>query len=500
MVVEIDQKTSGTTIVKVETNAFSTVNIVGSMKHLNVLVGVVLLVSFQSHAQDQWWNELRPKVVVDDSSFTRTLKEAMSESSVHGVAIATTESGQIKSSEVFFNSEDGLSAPAEGIEHRMQAGSISKTVAALGLLVLVEKSDAISLDDPVNKHLKSWKVSETLFNQPITIRQLLSHTAGLNAHGFPGYKSIKKAASLKEVLSGDGNTEAIVPIFPPDSIWKYSGGGYEVLQMMLEDVTGMTFAEYLQKEVLTPLKMTNSTYELLTEEACPTCAFAYTEKGKRYKAGWYQYPESAAAGLWTTAEDLSTFFIHLGKIYEGETGVISSEMLKEMITPVKNNYGFGLFIEERDNGFYIGHSGKNMGFTNEALFNLKTQNGVVVLTDSDMGFGVIREIENSVPGEDKWLQGEQIVIHKIEVSDESQEKYIGKYTVKGPSGNEHEANVQFKKGTLTATDPRSGRINVLIPEGEGVYRERRGGTQVGFITKDGMMYMNWGGSIQFQKQ
>jgi CubicO group peptidase (beta-lactamase class C family) len=397
---------------------------------------------------------------------------------------------------VFFNSEDGLSVPTDGNNHRMQAGSISKTVAALGFLVLIEKNDAISLDDPVNKHLKSWKVSETLFNQPITIRQLLSHTAGLNAHGFPGYKSIKKATSLKEVLSGDGNTDAIVPIFPPDSVWKYSGGGYEVLQMMLEDVTGMTFAQYLQKEVLTPLKMTNSTYELLTEEACPTCAFAYTEKGKRYKAGWYQYPESAAAGLWTTAEDLSTFFIHLGEIYKGEAGVISNDMLTEMITPVKNNYGFGLFIEERDNGLYIGHSGKNRGFTNEALFNLKTQNGVVVLTDSDSGFGLIRDIQRSVPGLDKWAGGEQIVIHEVEIADGAQEKYVGKYRAKDPSGRVYKANVSFKNGTLTAKDPRSGRINVLIPEGEGVYRERRGGTQVGFITKDGMIYMNWGGSIQ----
>jgi CubicO group peptidase (beta-lactamase class C family) len=111
------------------------------MKHLNVLLGIVFFVNFQGHAQDEWWNELHPQVVIGDSSFTRTLKESMSESNVHGVAIATTESGQIKSSEVFFNSEDGLSVPTDGNNHRMQAGSISKTVAALGFLVLIEKND-----------------------------------------------------------------------------------------------------------------------------------------------------------------------------------------------------------------------------------------------------------------------------------------------------------------------------------------------------------------------
>ncbi|NRA11591.1 MAG: beta-lactamase family protein, partial [Crocinitomicaceae bacterium] len=302
------------------------------MREIVLVIGIVLFGSIKSNAQTQWWNKLKPWVVMGDSSYTHKLDDAMAEFNVHGVSIATIKSGKIETSNVFLNEKGELIVPKSGTNHKFQAGSISKTVAALGVLVLVDKNDEISLDDPVNNYLKRWFVADSLFDKPITLRQLLSHTAGLNVHGFPGYKSIKKAATLVEVLSGEGNTDEVMPIFPSDSTWKYSGGGYEILQLMVEDVSGMPFWEYLEKEVLVPLQMTNSTYKLLGNEDCPNCAFAYDEGVKKYKAGWYKYPESAAAGLWTTAMDLSTFFIHLGSIYSGQPGIISRKMFNEMIT------------------------------------------------------------------------------------------------------------------------------------------------------------------------
>ncbi|NRA10794.1 MAG: hypothetical protein HRT57_02415, partial [Crocinitomicaceae bacterium] len=171
----------------------------------------------------------------------------------------------------------------------------------------------------------------------------------------------------------------------------------------------------------------------------------------------------------------------------------------EMITPVKNNYGFGLFIEKRDDGLYIGHSGKNYGFTNEALFNLKTQNGIVVLTDSDRGFGLIREIQRTVPGKDKWVRDEQIVIQFIEIAEEDQEKYLGNYRFKGRNGEIHKVRVFFKKGVLIGRDLDNKRDNILIPEGEGKYRESTRGTPVVFEFKDGKTIMHWGEYAHFIK-
>jgi CubicO group peptidase (beta-lactamase class C family) len=470
------------------------------MRSIILVLGIVFLVGIQCNAQNDWWFELRPTVVVGDSSFSHSLEDAMSEFNVHGVAIATIQRGELHGSCVFLMEKNGLQEPSAGVNSKFQAGSISKTVAALGVLVCVEKNDNISLDDPVNKHLKRWFVADSLFDAPITIRQLLSHTAGLNVHGFPGYKSIKKAVTLVEVLNGEGNTDAVTPIFSPDSTGKYSGGGYEVLQLMVEDVTGMPFSEYLEKEVLIPLKMTNSTYRLLDKDACPECAFAYNQKGKQYKAGWYQYPESAAAGLWTTAEDLAAFFIHLGSIHNGESGVISLEMLTEMITPVKNNYGFGLFIEERDGGLYIGHSGKNRGFSNEALFNLKTKNGIVVMTDSDRGFNLIREIEISAPGDDKWLKEEQIVINQIDLSDEDQKQFTGKYVCELPNGQSLKAKVTLKDGLLYCKAKGRGITYVMYPVGDQNYIEDESGAMINFKMYEDQMAMIFGGRMRFIKQ
>src|SRR5262249_32860633 len=145
-----------------------------------------------------------------------------------------------------------------------QAGSISKSVAALGALHLVEQGQ-LMLDEDINTRLTTWKVPENDFNKEkkVTLRGILSHNAGLTVHGFPGYAVGTPVPTLVQVLNGEkpANTPAIRVDCIPGSLWRYSGGGYTVMQQLLLDITGKPFPHYMQESVLSPLGMTDSTYE-----------------------------------------------------------------------------------------------------------------------------------------------------------------------------------------------------------------------------------------------
>jgi CubicO group peptidase (beta-lactamase class C family) len=144
-----------------------------------------------------------------------------------------------------------------------QAGSVSKSVAALGALRLVEQGQ-LALDEDVNAKLQTWKVPENEFtkDEKVTLRRLLSHSAGLTVHGFPGYAVGSPVPTLVQVLDGEkpANTPAIRVDCVPGSQWRYAGGGYTVMQQLLIDVTGQPFPEFMQKSVLKPLGMAQSTY------------------------------------------------------------------------------------------------------------------------------------------------------------------------------------------------------------------------------------------------
>jgi CubicO group peptidase (beta-lactamase class C family) len=143
------------------------------------------------------------------------------------------------------------------------AGSISKPVAALGALSLVERKK-LALDEDVNTRLETWKIpaSNLTAKDPVTLRMLLSHSGGLTVHGFPGYEVGKPVPSLTQILNGEppANTSAIRVDIRPGERFRYSGGGYTVMQQLLIDVSGQPFDTFMASAVLRPLDMRDSTY------------------------------------------------------------------------------------------------------------------------------------------------------------------------------------------------------------------------------------------------
>jgi CubicO group peptidase (beta-lactamase class C family)/predicted transcriptional regulator YdeE len=287
-----------------------------------------------------------------------------------------------------------------------QAGSISKPVAATGALWMVEHGQ-LSLDEDVNKKLTTWKVPENEFTatEKVTLRRLMSHTAGLTVHGFPGYDVDAPVPTLVQIFNGEkpANTEPIRVDTVPGTKWRYSGGGVTIEQQMMIDVSGKPFPAFMRETVLDKIGMTDSSYEqpLPSARAAMTAGGAYSD-GKAVHGKWHVYPEMAAAGLWTTPTDLAKFAIEIALSKQGKSNrVLSQKMTQEMLTPVMNDVGLGFFLD-KDNPGQFGHNGADEGFQALLTMNSETGNGVAMMADSDNGISVMDAVLRRVAKEYAW--------------------------------------------------------------------------------------------------
>lgn len=229
---------------------------------------------------------------------TFNIEDRMAHYKVPGVSIAVQKDGKLHWAKGYgtANAESGSQVDTETL---FQAGSISKPLAALAVHKLVQDG-LVDLDEDVNTYLKDWKVPESRFlsEKTVTLRRLLTHTAGMTVHGFPGYTQTDTFPSLTSVLNGMGNTPAIYVDTFPEAMWRYSGGGYSVMEKVVEDVSGKSLEAYMKTEVLEPLGMPTSSYsQPLAETYHAKASAAYDREGQLIEGLWHNYPERAAAGL-----------------------------------------------------------------------------------------------------------------------------------------------------------------------------------------------------------
>jgi CubicO group peptidase (beta-lactamase class C family) len=331
---------------------------------------------------------------------------------VPAVSVAVVNGGKIEWAKGY---GEGITA-----ETRFQAASISKPVAAMTALRMVVRGE-LNLDEDINSKLKSWKLPANDWHKPVTLRQLLSHTAGLTVHGFPGYASTAPVPTLVQILKGEkpANTAAIAVNVEPGSIYRYSGGGYQVLQLLIEDVTGKPFAAVVKSLVLDPCRMKNSGYG---QPAPAAAAPAFNSKGEPVPGRWHIYPEQAAAGLWTTPSDLARFLLAVNT-----SKLLPEAMTKEMLTPVKSGYGLGFSIEGSGDSERFGHGGANMGYRCIATLYRNRGQGVVVMTNGDNGSALAGEMVRAVAEAYDWPSQKPVSMKPAVLSQAQMTALAGEY-------------------------------------------------------------------------
>jgi CubicO group peptidase (beta-lactamase class C family) len=377
---------------------------------------------------------LAPSVVVKgDVSATHTLSDRMATWHVPGVSIAVIHHGVIEWAQGFgVASVGGASVTAETL---FQAGSISKPVAAMGTLRLVQEGK-LSLDTDVNKTLTSWKLPDAAVagGKPVTLRELLTHTGGTTVHGFPGYATGEPVPTLVQVLDGEkpANTAAIRIETAPGTKWNYSGGGFTIMQMMVVDVTKEPYPKFLHDTVLKPIGMTHSTYEQpLPADLRAMAATPYDGKGNAVAGGAHTYPEMAAAGLWTTPTDLCRYLMEVERSLKGEANhVLSQAMTKELLTPGIGKWGLGLQIGGADADPYFGHGGVNAGFEATMEAYEKDGEGAVVMTNAQGGSRLADEVMRSIAAVYHWPDFQPKVRTAVKVDEKILETYAGTYELR----------------------------------------------------------------------
>jgi len=424
------------------------------------------------------------------------LADRMALHRVPAVSIAVIRDYRIEWARAYGWRDADAKAPAT-VDTLFQAASISKPVAAAAALGCVEKG-LIGLDDEVNGRLTSWKVPENEFTagQKVTLRRILSHSAGLTVHGFGGYPTGTAVPTLLQVLNGENpaNSAPVRVDLPPGSRWRYSGGGYTVMQQLLIDLLKKPFPEIMKETVLGPAAMTRSTYEQpLPDPLLDTAAVGYKSDGNPITGRRNIYPEMAAAGLWTTPSDLGRFAIEIMKSVRDRPGaLLSSAMAKRMLTLEKPPSGLGLMVEGKNDDLQANHGGSNAGFNCYLVFYPARGLGAAIMTNSDNGSVLYGEILLSLASAYGMTGFNTIEKALAPVKSELLSRYAGKYTVT-IGGQESVAAVSTKKDhlILSAMDSEFE----LFPETETkfftmdmqlsvVFQLDAGGTVTGFLANN----------------
>jgi CubicO group peptidase (beta-lactamase class C family) len=357
-----------------------------------------------------------------------TIRERMAHWGVPGVSVAVIDGGEVAWAKAWGVKDLATDDPVTPTT-LFQAASISKPVAVIGMLRLVE-AGRLDLDEPVGSYLSSWAVPGYGFDEPVTLRRLASHTAGTNVHGFPGYARSAERPTTAGVIRGEGNTGAVVVDLEPGRQYRYSGGGTTILQLVVEDATGRPFEDYMAGAVLGPVGMRHSTFaQPLSEDRWDDAAVGYRSRGSRVEEDWHVYPEKAAAGLWTTPADLARLAVDVQRSLRGESdAVLSREMAGTMLEPVQSGYGLGFSTQPEIGRF--GHDGANAGFR-ATLAAFRDGRGVVIMNNSDEGAAVAQELMMAIASEYGWTEIAPRTLVVAELTVEQRDAIAGTWVMRG---------------------------------------------------------------------
>ena len=332
-----------------------------------------------------------------------TLADRMRESAVPGISVAVIQGGKLAWARGWGVRDAGSCKPVTP-DTNFQAASISKTVTAVLALRMVEQGK-IGLDRNINDALKSWKlpVDSHLAPQGVTLRQLLSHTAGLGVHGFNGFAPGDALPTEAQMLDGLPPSKAgpVRSILPAGAQFEYSGGGYLVTELALADVSGIPFADLAQREVLSPLGMKRSSFAQPPSPAVlGNVAFGHSH-GAPIPGNYEVVPQLAAGGLWSTPADLARLLIDIQASAAGKKGhLLSPAMTRDMLTPVKDNWGLGVAVSP-DGPKRFGPDGVNNGYLSFMIADEKG-NGIVVMANGDGSRQLMDEVTRAIATDYGW--------------------------------------------------------------------------------------------------
>ena len=407
-----------------------------------------------------------------------------------GVSIAFINDGRIEWARAYGVREAGSGEPVT-TETLFQAGSISKPVTAIAALRLVEAGQ-LPLDEDVNRSLISWKVPENEFtrHEKVTLRRLLSHIAGVNVPSFIGYLADEPVPTLEQILDGvtPANTPPIRVEQVPGGEFRYSGGGYTIVQQLLIDRQRKPFPALMKELVIDPLQMEHSTFEQhpLPRRLANLAAIGHDYNGEPPPGKWRVLPEMAAAGMWTTPSDLARLVIELQRARTGQsTKLLSAATVNQMLTPESGDLGLGFSLEGTGSGRRFSHGGSTLEFNSHLVAYVQTGQGVVIMTNSLRGERIIAELLRSIAREYAWsgFQPKERTIATIDPK--VYNDLTGRYQFEFSADYVLAISTEGGKLITELKQPTSTSKAELFPESETTFFRKDANVEVIFVRGEG---------------
>lgn len=342
-----------------------------------------------------------------EGKITVSLQQAMDYYKVPAISFAVIEDNKIIWADAlgYLNSEKIKKVNTNTL---FQAGSMSKSLTAITALCLADQ-EKLSLDAPIDTTIKSLNISNLnkYTKHPLNLRTLLNMSSGLDVSGYYGYEPGETLPSVVETLAGKkpANNSAIQLLRHPGSQYDYSGGGFEVVHFLINTQTSCSLTDCVKELVLDPLAMNHSNYQQpLKEQFTHNAAWASDKDGKSFSYRWRVVPEYAAGGLWSTPSDMAKFVIGVIDAYQGKQGAILTQSLaREALTQQKNTpYGLGFVVSGEGKQLHFMKLGQNAGYQGWLVGFPNTQQGAVVMTNSDNGRELAQRLIHSIAKAYKW--------------------------------------------------------------------------------------------------
>jgi CubicO group peptidase (beta-lactamase class C family) len=393
-----------------------------------------------------------------------SLQEQMARLQVPGVSIAVIHDERIEWANGY--GVVSLGGPPVTPDTLFNAASMSKPLTAIAVLKLVQEGK-INLDADVNFYLKTWKIPENQYTKlhKVTVRELLGHTSGIATHNGEVDDPDKALPTMLQMLDGEKPSTAgpVRVEAEPGSKYAYANGGYLVLQLLVTEITGKTFAQYMKDAILHPLGMDHSTFEApLSSAQAAVAATGYWEDGITGIApAHFVKPNLGAGGLWTTASDYARFIIELQKEYLGQSHVILNRATaRMMLTPGLGpsdsmRWGLGVHVGGNSSNPYFEHGGS--GVFQSDMVGYVSGDGIVVLTNGGRGSSLADEIVRSAAQVYSWPDFHPVEHTVVSIDASKYDSFVGTYDF---------IKISRKGDDLMAQIPQGTKEQKLYPESE----------------------------------
>lgn len=377
--------------------------------------------------------KLRPTVIAQNAH-PFTLQERMQAHHVPGVAVAIIEDGKVVAAQGYGVLQAGKNNPVNA-DTLFSAGSISKLITAASVLALRDQG-ALDLDQDIQSYLRSWKLPPHPSKTSISLRMLLSHTSGLNLPGFADLGPKDPLPTLLQSIQGlpPAKNKALARTQAAGQVHMYSGGGYLLTQLVLEDLSQKPFAQLAQTLVFGPLEMSSSSFAQPLPANTPNVAKAHGAKGqpRALPRGYESMPELAASGLWTSAKDLAKLVAAL----LSEQSPLSASTRRSMLTRVApGSHGLGPRLDQERDQHYFYHAGANESYKAWIEGNPSTGQGLVVLTNAQHGDRLYVEIRNAVADAMNWPINRPFLLDSKALPNAWTAQFTGQYQRPASSSN-----------------------------------------------------------------